>query len=57
MRSPAVIANNGFLARAIAVFSAASAASSRVDIRRRPQATDLLRLGIDPATFPTVSRL
>jgi hypothetical protein len=48
---------NGFLGRAIAVFGAANAVSSRVDARRRPEAEDLKTLGIDPASFPDVTRI
>jgi hypothetical protein len=48
---------NGFIGRAIAVFGAASAVSSRVDARRRPEASDLKTLGIDPALFPDVTRI
>ena len=50
------ISKGGFLGRAIAVFSAASAVSARVDARRRPEASHLRTLGIDPATFPDVTR-
>lgn len=49
--------NNGFLGRAIAVFAAASAVSARVDARRRPEASDLKILGIDPEAFPDVTRI
>lgn len=48
---------NGFLGRAIAVFGAANAVSTRVDARRRPEAEDLKTLGIDPASFPDVTRI
>lgn len=48
---------NGFLGRAIAVFGAASAVSARVDARRRPEASDLKILGIDPDSFPDVTRI
>lgn len=48
---------NGFLGRAIAVFAAASAVSARVDARRRPEASDLKTLGIDPKSFPDVTHI
>ncbi|WP_327211144.1 hypothetical protein [Rhizobium leguminosarum] len=57
MRPHVAIPSNGFLGRAIAVFSAASAASARIDVRRHPQASDLMRLGIDPSSFPNVTRV
>lgn len=57
MRSSAAKPTSGFLGRAIAVFSAASAVASRVEARRRPDSSDLLRLGIDPSTFPDVTRI
>lgn len=57
MRPHVAIPSNGFLGRAIAVFSAASAASARIDVRRHPQASDLMRLGIDPSSSPNVTRV
>ncbi|NTF17663.1 hypothetical protein G6L37_04570 [Agrobacterium rubi] len=57
LRPNQVLTKNGFLGRAVAVFTAAGAASSRVDARRRPEASDLLVLGIDPSTFPDINRI
>ncbi len=46
----------GFLSRAFAVLSAATAAATAVEGHRRPRARDLRTLGIDPATFPETRR-
>ncbi|MFB2552816.1 hypothetical protein [Ensifer soli] len=45
-----------FLARAVAVFGAASAAAAAVEGNRRPRASDLRTLGIDPESFPGAAR-
>lgn len=42
----------GFLGRAVAVFGAATAAAAAVEGHRRPKASHLKTLGIDPADFP-----
>lgn len=57
MRTPKPTPMNGFLGRAIAVFGAATAASARVEGRRRPEDSDLILLGINPCTFPDVTRI
>jgi hypothetical protein len=43
--------NAGFLGRAFAVIGAASAVSAAVEGKRRPRASDLKTLGIDPEFF------
>ncbi|NVD39859.1 MULTISPECIES: hypothetical protein [Sinorhizobium/Ensifer group] len=46
----------GFIGRAFAVLGAASAAAAAVEGHRRPKASDLRTLGIDPANFPGAER-
>lgn len=46
----------GFIGRAFAVLGAASAAAAAVEGHRRPKASDLRTLGIDPANFPDAGR-
>ena len=48
--------HTGFIGRAFAVLGAASAAAAAVEGRRRPKASDLRTLGIDPANFPDTRR-
>lgn len=57
MRPDVATPSNGFLGRAIAVFCAAGSAAARVEARRRPQSSDLMRLGIDPSSFPDITRI
>lgn len=57
MRPDVATPSNGFLGRAIAVFCAAGSVAARVEARRRPQSSDLMRLGIDPSSFPDVTRI
>lgn len=47
----------GYLGNIIDIVGAAISASAAVDGRRTPKATDLRKLGIDPAAFPNVSRV
>jgi hypothetical protein len=47
----------GYLGNIIDIVGAAINASAAVDGRRTPKATDLRKLGIDPASFPNVSRI
>ncbi|MEZ2128353.1 MULTISPECIES: hypothetical protein [unclassified Sinorhizobium] len=46
----------GFLGRAFAVIGAASAVSAAVEGKRRPRASDLETLGIDPKSFEHYGR-
>jgi hypothetical protein len=46
----------GFFGRAFAVLGAANAVSAAVEAGRRPRASDLRELGIDPSSFGQVSR-
>ena len=48
--------HKGFIGRAFAVLGAASAAATAVEGHRRPKASDLHTLGIDPANFPDTRR-
>ena len=48
--------HKGFIGRAFAVLGAASAAAAAVEGHRRPKASDLRTLGIDPANFPDTRR-
>ncbi|KQX27726.1 hypothetical protein ASD01_21720 [Ensifer sp. Root423] len=48
--------HKGFIGRAFAVLGAASAAAAAVEGHRRPKASDLHTLGIDPANFPDTRR-
>lgn len=48
--------HKGFIGRAFAVLGAASAAAAAVEGHRRPKASDLRTLGIDPASFPDTRR-
>jgi hypothetical protein len=47
----------GYLGNIIDIVGAAINASAAVDGRRTPKATDLRKLGIDPASFPNVRRI
>ena len=48
--------STGFLGRAFAVIGAASAVSAAVEGKRRPRASDLETLGIDPKSFEHYGR-
>jgi hypothetical protein len=58
MRPHVATPSNGFLGRAVGVFNASNTRLSRIGTtRRRPQSSDLTRVGIDPSTFPNVTNI